>query len=361
MSSEDQSSKARFEEDLIAVRRRAISLKRKRNFKIRLICFWVPVLALLFLGGCYMMAMPGHSHVGPLLPMTEAEIQLSGALRSQVEKIASEIGIRCLQRLSALRATEGYLEQSFREMGYEPMIQEYQARGVTVRNLSVEIRGQNHPERIFVVGAHYDSTSYTPGANDNGSGVAVLLELARLFAGKKPACTVRFVAFVNEEPPYFHTEEMGSLVYARACKARDEKIVGMWALETMGCYSDEPGSQHYPFPFSLFYPTTGNFILFLGDLSSRSLVRESVGAFREAAHFPSEGGALSSAITGVGWSDHWSFWQVGYPGLMVTDTAPFRFGHYHKESDTLDKIDFDRLARVTKGIEGTLLKSLNAE
>ena len=168
------------------------------------------------------------------------------------------------------------------------------------------------------------------------------------------ARTVRLVAFVNEEPPFCHTDLMGSRVYARRCRARDENVVAMLSLETIGFYVDEPGSQKYPFPFSLFYPDTGNFVGFVGNLGSRSLTRRSIRAFRESTDFPSEGLAAPGWIPGIGWSDHWSFWQEGYPGVMITDTAPFRYPHYHTPQDTPDRIDYDRFARVVMGVSGVV-------
>jgi hypothetical protein len=159
------------------------------------------------------------------------------------------------------------------------------------------------------------------------------------------------VAFVNEEPPYFTTSQMGSFVYAKECRKRKDKITAMLSLETIGFYSDQDGSQSYPPPLSLFYPSKGNFIGFVGNLSSRRLVRRVVGSFREHAKFPSEGAALPGWVPGVFWSDHWSFWKHGYHALMVTDTAPFRYVHYHTPEDTIDKIDFERLARVVAGLE----------
>ena len=189
------------------------------------------------------------------------------------------------------------------------------------------------------------------GANDNASGVAVLLALARALSPEKAARTLRFVAFANEEPPHFQNESMGSWAYALSCQQRGDDIVAMISLETMGYYSDEEDSQSYPFPMSAAYPSTGSFIGFVGNVASRHLVRRVVGSFREHAAFPSEGAALPSWIPGVGWSDHWSFWQAGYRAIMVTDTAPFRYPHYHTEQDTPDKLDYERLARVTLGLE----------
>jgi Zn-dependent M28 family amino/carboxypeptidase len=167
----------------------------------------------------------------------------------------------------------------------------------------------------------------------------------------QPERTLRFVAFTDEEPPCFQTECMGSLASAKACKAKGEDIAAMISLETLGCYSEEEGSQSYPLPILGFaYPSRGNFVAFVGNVASGGLVREAIGAFRETTAFPSEGAALPGWIPGVGWSDHWSFWQQGYPAIMVTDTAPFRYRHYHKASDTPDELDYERLARVVEGL-----------
>jgi len=213
-------------------------------------------------------------------------------------------------------------------------------------------RSTERADEIVIIGGHYDTVSFSPGANDNGTGAAATLELARLFAGKKPTRTLRFVEFVNEEPPFFWTDNMGSLVYAKRCKQRSEKVVAMLSLETMGYYSDKIGSQQYPLPFlGSIYPLQGNFIGFIANAASGSLVKDVVASFRRHTQFPSEGAALPGDISGVGWSDQWSFWQQGYPALMVTDTAPFRYPYYHTSEGTPDKVDFDRLARVVAGLE----------
>ena len=226
----------------------------------------------------------------------------------------------------------------------------YELRGQACHNIETEIRG-THPE-IILIGAHYDSVFGSPGANDNGSGVAAMLALARRFAGKTGQHTLRFVAFVNEEPPYFLSDEMGSFIYAGRCKARGDKIPVMISLETIGYFSDAPNSQTYPSPgLGIFYPKVGNFIGFVGNVRSRTLLRRVIAAFRKYAKIPSEGAALPSFIPGVSWSDQRSFWRHGYPGIMVTDTAPFRYPYYHSADDTPDKLDYDRFALVVSGME----------
>jgi len=150
-----------------------------------------------------------------------------------------------------------------------------------------------------IVGAHYDSVAGSPGANDNGSGVAALVEIARLLAHHRPGRTIRFVAFVNEEPPFYRTQQMGSQIYAKRCRERGERIEAMFCLETIGCYSDEKGSQHYPFPLNFFFPSIGNFIGIVGNLSSRHLVSRVRAALDEAAVIPVESVAAPGWITGI--------------------------------------------------------------
>lgn len=298
-----------------------------------------------------MMRMPGHSHTGPLPPLTADEARLSDRLREHVTVLADKIGERNTLRYRALQQTAAYITDRFRELGLTVHEEPYRVGDKEVVNLAAEVKGTQHPDEVVVIGAHYDTVPGSPGANDNGSGVAALLELARLFADKKPDRTVRFITFVNEEPPYFQTDEMGSRVYARRAKGRGEKIVAMLSLETIGCYSDAPKSQHYPPPFNRFYPETGNFIGFVSDLGSRAMLHRTIATFRATTQFPSEGLAAPGWIQGIGWSDHWSFWQEGYPAVMVTDTAPFRYHFYHEADDTPEKLDYARMARVVAGIE----------
>jgi hypothetical protein len=297
-----------------------------------------------------MIPMPGKSHRGPLPPLTPAQAELSAALRRDVHELAEKIGVRNTLHYAALQKAADYVEKELSVAG-KVSRQSYTASGRVCDNLEVERRGASSPDEIVVVGGHYDSVFGCPGANDNASGTAGVLALARSLATWSPARTLRFVAFVNEEPPHFQSDEMGSRVYAKRCRERNEKIVAMLSLETIGYYSDEDGSQHYPPPLGLFYPSAGNFIAFVGNVGSRALVRRCIRTFRERAAFPSEGAAVPSLLPGVGWSDHESFWSVGYPGVMVTDTAPFRYPHYHLAGDTPDRIDFDRCARVVEGIE----------
>ncbi len=308
-----------------------------------------------------MISMPGKSHRGPLEPLSSEEERLETNLRSHVYKLAGEIGARSVALRPGLDAARVYIEGALAGSGYTVQHQTFETRGVVCHNLEVEIPGTAKADQIVVVGGHYDSCGSSPAANDNATGTAAVLELARLFATRSAPRTLRFVCFVNEEPPFFQTADMGSWVYAKRCRERRENVVAMLSLETMGYYSDEEGSQRYPPFFSWFYPSKGNFIGFVGNLSSRSLVRRVVGSFRRHKKFPSEGGALPAFIYGVGWSDHWAFWQEGYPAAMVTDTALFRYPYYHSSEDTPEKVDYARLARVVAGLERVIAELAREE
>ncbi len=297
-----------------------------------------------------MIDMPKSSYTGPFQPLSEDEVQVRDRLERHVSMLAGEIGERNIWHPQGLEASVDYIEKVLGDLGYQVEMQEYKVEGKPVANLEAERIGTSLAGEIVVVGAHYDSVFGTPGANDNASGVAGLLEIARLLATEELSRTVRFVAFVNEEPPFFLTGDMGSRVYASRSRRRGEDIVAMLSIETIGYYSEVSGSQHYPFPFSYFYPSTANFIGFVGNFSSRRLVRRAIGTFREHTRFPSEGLAAPEWVTGVGWSDHWAFWQEGYPAIMVTDTALFRYDHYHTPQDTPDKLDYARTARVVSGL-----------
>jgi hypothetical protein len=304
------------------------------------------VLALLWWFG---MRMPGKS-IPKVAPLSPDEIALREELRASVQKLAGEIGERNMWHYAQLNAAADFIEDSFSRASLRTRRDSYDMRGQACHNIEAEIPGAR-PE-VLLIGAHYDSVFGSPGANDNGTGVAATLALARRFASIKSEHTLRFVAFVNEEPPYFLSGEMGSLVYAGRCKARGDKISAMISLETIGYFSDAPNSQTYPSPgLGIVYPRVGNFIGFVSNVRSRSLLRRVVALFRKHAKIPSEGAALPAFIPGVSWSDQWSFWHHGYPGIMVTDTAPFRYPYYHSSSDTPDKLDYDRFALVVSGME----------
>ncbi|HET7672446.1 MAG TPA: M28 family peptidase [Burkholderiales bacterium] len=282
--------------------------------------------------------MPGRSHDGPLPPLTQEERELAERLRRHVSVLAES------ERNADLERPARYIESAFKAHGVAVESDWFVSRGRKVRNL------QTPGPAAIVVGAHYDSVFRSPGANDNASGVAVVIELAALL--RNPG--IRFIAFANEESPYFRGPDMGSWHSAQGSRQRGEPLRAMLSLEMLGYYRDEPGSQRYPPPLSLLYPDRANFIAFVGDLGSRELVRRTIASFRRHAQFPSEGVAAPAIIPGIDWSDHWSFRQHGYPAMMVTDTAFNRYPHYHEPSDTADKLDYERMARVTLGLAAAI-------
>jgi hypothetical protein len=323
-----------------------VIFKRILFSALRVLVAVAAVVALLWWFG---MKMPGKN-ISKAAPLSPDEVTLREELRADVQKLAGEIGERNMWHYPQLNAAADFIEDSFSRAGLHPRRDSYELRGQACHNIEAEIRGAR-PE-IILIGAHYDSVFGSPGANDNGSGVAATLALARRFAKRKTQHTMRFVAFVNEEPPYFLSGEMGSLVYAGRCKARGDKISAMISLETIGYFSDAPHSQTYPSPgLGIFYPKVGNFIGFVSNVHSRTLLRRVIGLFRKHANIPSEGAALPAFIPGVSWSDQWSFWRNGYPAIMVTDTAPFRYPYYHSANDTPDKLDYDRFTLVVSGME----------
>ena len=285
-----------------------------------------------------------------LSPLNSVERESLAHLETHVRSLASDARGRNYHLGNTLIPSKNYITKQFQTAGYEVLFQEYLYDNITYANIEVELLGTKYPDEIIVIGAHYDSVIYSPGANDNASGVAAVLEIARLLNRQSLSRTVRLVAFVNEEPPFFQTEAMGSLVYAKRSAARKENIVAMFTPETIGYFSDEPGSQTYPPLLDNFYPDKGNYIALVSNLSSRQLLQAAVRIFREQATLPAESVALPIWVPGVAWSDQWSFWQYGYPGIMITDTAPYHYPYYHTPEDTPDKIDYDRMTRVVIGL-----------
>jgi hypothetical protein len=333
--------------------------------------------------GCSIFSMASGSYAGQPLALTPQEVTLRQHLEQHISELTKNIGGRHICQPKALEDAAKYIERVLEKNGGKPVPQKYKietpvvkkiCKGspgqkietLNVRNISTELRSDPPSNEIIIVGAHYDSDYYesggTPGANDNATGTAAVLEIARLLGKRTFPRTVRFVLFVNEEEPFFSEDKevkelMGSYYYASRSRGNGEKIVGMLSLETMGYYSDAEDSQPYPSSlFKLFYPSSGNFIAFVGDWSSRDLLRRSIGSFRNKPNFPSEKLVLprwfikllaSLGVKGMDWSDHRSFWENGYPAIMITDTAALRYEkYYHTKEDTIDKIDFDRLARV---------------
>ena len=283
-------------------------------------------------------------------PTGTALNELAKRLHHHVWTLAGEIGEHNVFHPEALLAAQSYITETWRSQGFEVAEQLFQVEGVRCANLEVTLPGTEQPEAIILIGAHYDSVIGAPGANDNGSGVAALLEISRLMGAERLPCTFRFVAFANEEMPFFNTGDQGAVRYAQAARRRGDDIRLMLCLETIGYYRDEPGSQDYPALFRFFYPNRGNFLALVSNFRSRQMMLRLVKQFRASSDFPLEHVATSPMVPGVAWSDHAAFWREGYPAVMATDTAFYRYPYYHTAQDLPDKLQYGAFARVTEGL-----------
>ncbi|MBI5209087.1 MAG: M28 family peptidase [Elusimicrobia bacterium] len=279
--------------------------------------------------------------------MAPAE-DLAERLQRHVRILSHVIGERSLGEYQNLLKAKEFVCSELQSYGYAVAVQEYRTYGRVFHNLAAERPGKD--PAIVLVGAHYDSVAGTPGADDNASGVAVLLELARHFSQASPGHTLRFAAFATEEPPFHRTTDMGSVHYARQCRKNKESIKAMLCLEMLGYYRDEKGSQTYPPLLGLVYPDSGNFIGVVGDILSGPLVRRVAEGIAAGSSIPVERAALPRLIPGIDFSDHASFWKEGYPAVMITDTAFYRNPNYHTAADTYEKLDYARMADLTRGL-----------
>jgi hypothetical protein len=296
--------------------------------------------------------------VSPVLPAAD----LAAKLQAHVQTLASDIGERNWRRYAALGRARDYVAGTLASYGYAVRRESYESRGKTCENVIAELPGSDPAldNEILVVGAHYDSALGTPGADDNASGVAVLLELARELKEHPGARTIRFVAFSTEEAFIFQGlsdaerwRSMGSYHHAQRARERGEAIVGMVSLEMMGTFSDEAGSQDGPPVIRWFYPKQGNFALVVGDLRSRGLV-QALKRGMAAGALPVRGASLPRFVPGIADSDHRSFWDAGFPAVMITDTAFYRNSHYHRAGDTGEKLDYRRMSEATAGLAEAL-------
>lgn len=333
----------------------------KEGALIRFLIVALPT-GLLFLGVAAMLKTHLSTPEIPIDPNEESRLDAAALNRKPVNRVdierylttlTEQIGERHVGKPENLEKAAVWIESSLGggNIGYPVERHVHGADGVEVRNLIAELPGKSRRDEIIIVGAHYDTIPNCPGANDNGTGIAALMSLAQAMAGDQQERTIRFVAFVNEEPPYFQTDRMGSRVYAARSRSRRENIVAMMALETIGYFSKEENSQKVPEGLEESFPTTGDFLAFVGNEHSRYFADSARAAFERASGIPAIGGAFPPEVPGVGWSDHWSFWQEGYKAIMVTDTAPYRYPHYHKSTDTIDKLDLEMLVKVIEGLE----------
>jgi len=314
------------------------------------------LVILLLLGGAVALvgrmltSMPGLAFTGALPALTEEEADCAEALRDHVETIGRDIGARGRHAPDKLEAAEDYLTQRLRQAGLTPEAFRYESGGQGALDLVCEIPGTRARDEIVVVGAHYDSAARSPGADDNASGCAVLLEIAEALGGSAYERTLRFVLFSNGALPYAGTPASGARAYAKVAHERGEKIVLMISLDSLGSFRSAPKTQSVPFPLQACYPDRGDFVAFVGDLSSRTNLTRSVETFRKVARFPSEGLVLPAWAPGFAATDDASFRAEGFPALRITDTGTWRHTHSGTISDTADRIDYEPMARVTLGL-----------
>lgn len=300
----------------------------------------------------WMIRMPGRNFRGPAAPLDADGEALAAELRRDVEAIAGAIGERNLSRApDALIETASYLVAQLTDAGWSPRRETFPADGQPVDNVYADEPG-DAALPLLIVCAHYDTVPGSPGANDNTSAIAAALALARRLRDLPSPRTARLrILFpVNEERPYFFTPEMGAVVHAAGCKAQGLDVAGVVNLETIGYYSSEPGSQHYPPPMSYLYPSTGDFIGFVANTASRRFTHRLVRSFRRHAQLPSQGATITERMRDIRRSDHAAFWDEGWPGVMVTDTANFRYAHYHLPTDTPDRLNYAAMARLVQGL-----------
>jgi hypothetical protein len=288
----------------------------------------------------------------PTAAAETSRADLAGRLARHVQRLAEDIGERNVWRPAAMHAAAGYIRDEWAAQGYAVREQSYEVGGLRCANLEVAVAGDGGGPMI-VIGAHYDSVQGSPGADDNASGVATLLELSRLFIGTADL-RLRFVAFANEEPPFFGTRQQGSEVYARQLRRDGSSVELMIALETLGYYSTHERSQHYPPLLGRFYPPRGDFVALVSNLRWFAKLRQFAKAFRESTEFPMEYLVSPAFVPGVSWSDHRAFWRQGYPALMVTDTAFYRYPYYHTPLDIGACVSCTGLAEVTLGLAGAI-------
>jgi hypothetical protein len=294
------------------------------------------------------------ARVPGLPPLSAREHAMLPDLRRDVTELSQKIGERNAKHKWELASAADWLAGELEKAGYGVVREGYEIDGIAAQNLAVEIKGVHAPDEVVVVGAHYDSAEGSPGANDNATGVAAVLTLARRYRSATPERTLRFVLFVNAESPYFQSDNMGSVLYAKAAIARGEKITAMLSLESLGYFSDAPGSQKFPQQIAGRFPTTANFIAVVGNPESAPLVESIVQSLRGWSSLPIEGASLPEDVPGVGGSDHWAFWRQGIPAAMITDTAFYRDPHFHSAGDTPARLDYSRLARVVAGLESAI-------
>lgn len=278
----------------------------------------------------------------------------SSKLEKYVRTLSLEFPDRSFDNLARLEGAAVYIESEFSALGLKVDSQRFIANGRPYRNLVVQLGPET--AEVIVIGAHYDVAGEQPGADDNASGIAGLLELARLLKEQPLKQRVELVAFTNEEPPFFRTPYMGSAVHSKSLKDAGKRVVLMLSLECIGYFSDVPGSQSHPVSLlNSIYPTVGNFIALVGYYEDGAVSRKVKSAMMSASDLPVHSINAPGFIAGIDFSDHLNYWNEGFVGMMVTDTAFYRNKAYHTPQDTFDRLDYNRMAKVINGVKAVLV------
>ena len=323
--------------------------RRRRIIKFMLLV--VIIIIVLLIGLWFLMTQPLLTRAA-----ANSERMVDPArLQAHVHKLSVELTPRDEGHIENLDAVAAYIKSEFSQTTASVSEQPYRVQGKSYRNVIARF-GPDSKERI-VVGAHYDSAGPLPGADDNASGVAGLIELARLLGRQQPRVRVELVAFTLEEPPYFGTTGMGSSVHAESLRKENVRVRAMFSLEMIGYFSDAPNSQYFPAAFlSALYPSTGNFISVVGRLGDCSLVRRTKSAMRNASPLPVYSINAPTFIPGIDFSDQLNYWHAGYGAVMITDTAFYRNRNYHTAHDTEEKLDYKRMAMVVEGVYAAVVE-----
>ena len=317
--------------------------RRRRIIKFMLLVVLILLLALIAMW--FWVTQPLLSRATPNSERTVDPARLE----AHVRKISLEFGPRDVNHTENLDNVAAYIKNEFSQTSAFVSEQVYRVQGKSFRNVIAHF-GPETEERI-IVGAHYDTAGPLPGADDNASGVAGLLELARLIDRQQLKVRLELVAFSTEEPPYFGTVGMGSYVHADSLRQQNVRVRAMYSLEMIGCFSDAPNSQYFPIGLlSALYPSTGNYIAVVGRVSDGFLVRRTKAAMRNAAPLPVYSINAPQVIPGVDLSDQRNYWHAGYNAVMITDTAFYRNRNYHTVHDTAEKLDYKRMAMVVEGV-----------
>jgi Zn-dependent M28 family amino/carboxypeptidase len=323
--------------------------RRRRIIKFMLLV--VLIFILLLIGLWFWLTQPLLARATPNSQRTIDPARLE----AHVRKLSVELAPRDESHIENLYRVAEYIKNEFSQTTASVSEQPYRVSGKSYRNVIAQF-GPDSAERI-VIGAHYDTAGPLPGADDNASGVAGLIELARLLGRQQPPMRVELVAFTLEEPPYFRTTGMGSSVHAESLRKQNIRVRAMFSLEMIGYFSDAPNSQQFPAGIlRAFYPSTGNYIGVVGRLSDWSLARHTKAAMRNASPLPVYSINTPSFVPGVDFSDQLNYWHAGYGALMITDTAFYRNGNYHTAHDTAEKLDYKRMAMVVEGVYAAVVE-----